>query len=78
LLPRLDRRALRPLFLATIEALGAYGGPDAVEALTAVRDGGGWWARWRTRADRKAAADALRRIASRASALRPSRIGAPS
>lgn len=62
LLPRIDRQKLRPLFIAGIEALGAFGGTEAVDALKYALYQGDIWAPLRTRAHRKAAADALRRI----------------
>jgi hypothetical protein len=62
LLPRIDRRKLRPLFMAAIEALGAFGGTEAVEALKHALYQGDAFAPLRTRAHRRAAADALRRI----------------
>jgi hypothetical protein len=62
LLPRIDRIALRPLFLAAIDTLGTFGGTDAVEALKTALYDGSIWAPFRTRLHRNAAADALRRI----------------
>lgn len=62
LLPRIDRQALRPLFLAAIDTLGAFGGTEAVDALKAALYAGHTWAPFKTRAHRAAAADALRRI----------------
>jgi hypothetical protein len=62
LLPRIDRRKLRPLFVAAIEALGAFGGTDAVDALKYAIRQGDLWSPLLTRAHRRAAAEALRRI----------------
>jgi HEAT repeat protein len=62
LLPRIDREALRPLFLSAIDTLGTFGGTEAVEALKAALYDGSIWAPFKTRAHRAAAADALRRI----------------
>lgn len=57
-----DRRAERVLYETAIEALGAFGGPEAVEALEYALYQGDWWAPRRTRAGRQLAARALRRI----------------
>ncbi len=62
LVRRVDRRAQRPLYQSSIEALGAFGGPEAIEALEHALYQGDWWAPLRTRALRRAAASALRRI----------------
>jgi HEAT repeat protein len=64
LLPRIDRHALRPLFLSSIEALGTFGGTDAVDALKHALHQGDLWSPFKTRAHRVAAADALNRIGS--------------
>ncbi|HSL21893.1 MAG TPA: HEAT repeat domain-containing protein [Vicinamibacterales bacterium] len=64
LLPRIDRHALRPLFLAAIEALGSCGGTEAVEALKHALYEGDTWRPFQTRTHRRAAAEALRRIGS--------------
>jgi hypothetical protein len=60
----LDRRAFPQVYIATITALGGFGGPDAVDALTTALHQGEWWAPVRTRRLRAAAAGALRRIGS--------------
>lgn len=62
LLPRIDRHALRPLFVAAIEALGSFGGTDSVNALKYALHEGDFWSPFQTRAHRTAAADALARI----------------
>jgi hypothetical protein len=62
LLPKIDRHALRPLFLAAIEALGTFGGTDSVDALKYALHQGDLWSPFQTRAHRLAAADALARI----------------
>ena len=62
LVRHLDRKAFPAVYLSAIEALGSFGGPDAVEALKAALQHGDWFAPWRTRRTRAAAAAALRRI----------------
>jgi hypothetical protein len=62
LLPRIDRVALRPVFLAAIDTLGTFGGTEAVEALKVALYDGSVWSPFKTRAHRLAAADDLRRI----------------
>ncbi len=62
LLPRIDRHALRPLFMSAIETLGSFGGTDAVDVLKHALYEGNMWAPFETRVHRRAAADALRRI----------------
>ncbi len=62
LLPKIDRHALRPLFLAAIEALGSFGGTEAVEALKYALYQGDLWSPWQTREHRRAAVEALGRI----------------
>jgi HEAT repeat protein len=65
LLRHLNRRAWPQLHAATIEtlgAMGAAGGPDAVDALKAELAQGDWWAPFRTRRLRGAIAAALRKI----------------
>jgi hypothetical protein len=74
LLRHLDRRRLQQVYLAAIDALGASGGPDAVEALKFALHQGDWWAPFTTRRLRGAAAQALRQIGTPAAldALRES------
>ncbi len=59
----LDHRgARRAVYLSVIEALGGVGGHEAVTALKDALYRGDWWAPFRTRALRGAAAAALQRI----------------
>lgn len=62
LVRHLDRKAFPNVLVSAIEALGSFGGPDAVEALKEALQDGNWLAPWRTRRTRAAAAAALRRI----------------
>lgn len=62
LVRHLDRKAFHGVYLAAIDGLGAFGGPDAVEALKEALERGDVWAPFRTRRTRAAAAQALRRI----------------
>jgi hypothetical protein len=62
LVRHLDRKAFASVYVSAIEALGSFGGPDAVEALKEALQYGDWFAPWRTRRTRAAAASALRRI----------------
>ncbi len=62
LVRHLDRRAFPAVYQASIDALGTFGGPDAVEALKDALQRGDWWAPLRTRRLRAAIAQALRRI----------------
>jgi HEAT repeat protein len=62
LVKHLDRKAFHTVYLGAIEALGSFGGPDAVEALKEAIRHGDWFAPFRTRRTRAAAAAALRRI----------------
>jgi hypothetical protein len=62
LLRHLDRRTLQTVYMASIGALGAFGGPDAVDALKFALQQGDWWSPFSTRRIRSAAAAALRRI----------------
>lgn len=62
LVRNLDRNAFQQVYVAALEALGIFGGPDAVDALKYALHGGSWWTPVRTRRIRAAAADALRKI----------------
>ena len=62
LVRHLDRGAFHPVYISAIEALGSYGGPEAVEALKEALHKGDLMAPFRTRRARAAAAQALRRI----------------
>lgn len=62
LVRHLDRKAFPAVYVTAIEALGSYGGPDAVGALKDALQHGDWFAPLRTRRTRAAAAAALRRI----------------
>jgi HEAT repeat protein len=62
LIRRLDRRTLYPVYLSAIEGLGAFGAPEAVDALRFALYEGSWRAPLRTRRARSAAAASLRRI----------------
>ena len=62
LLRHMNRRALPRVYTAAVEALGTFGVPGAVEALTFALQQSEWWAPVRTRRLRAAAASALRRI----------------
>jgi HEAT repeat protein len=62
LIRRLDRRSLYPVYLSAIESLGAFGAPEAIDALKFALHEGDWWAPVRTRRARMAAASSLRRI----------------
>ncbi|MCA1570414.1 MAG: HEAT repeat domain-containing protein, partial [Chloroflexi bacterium] len=64
LVRKLDRRRHLAVYLAAIDALGAMGETDAVDALKGALHQGDWWAPGRTRRARGAAAAALRRIGS--------------
>jgi HEAT repeat protein len=61
-----DRRAFHAVYLGAIEALGSFGGPDAVGALKEALQHGDWLAPVKTRRARIAAARALRRIGNTA------------
>lgn len=56
------RRSLRSVYDGAVSALGAIGGPEAVEALKYALHEGEWWAPLRTSAIRTAAANALGHI----------------
>lgn len=79
LLRHLDRRAEQQVYLAAIEALGAFGGPDAVEALKYALNQGEWWAPVTTRRLRGSAAQALGKVGTPAAieALRECAVRGP-
>jgi HEAT repeats len=60
----LDRQAFPELYATAIEALGTFGGPEAVETLKIVLHSGQWWRPVSSRKHRAAAAHALARIGS--------------
>jgi hypothetical protein len=62
LLRHVDRKAFHTVYIGAIDALGSFGGPDAVEALKEALQHGHWLAPIRTRQTRLAAAHALRKI----------------
>jgi len=62
LVRHVDRKAFPNVYVSAIDALGSFGGPDAVEALKEALQHGDWLAPLRTRRTRAAAAAALRRI----------------
>jgi len=62
LLRQMDRRQFPQLYLAAIEAVGQFGGTDAIDVLKRVLHAGDWWAPLRNRQYRGAAAHALNRI----------------
>jgi HEAT repeat protein len=66
LVRHLDRKAFSHAYLGAIEALGSFGGPDAVEALKDALQQGDWMAPFRTRRTRACAAHALRKIGTTA------------
>ena len=61
LVRHLDRKAFHGVYVGAIDALGSFGGPDAVEALKEALQRGDWMAPLRTRRTRASAAQALRR-----------------
>ena len=74
----LDRKAFHGVYVGAIDALGSFGGPDAVDALKDALQQGDWKAPLRTRRTRASAAQALRqdrhrRRRSRRSATRRAR-----
>jgi hypothetical protein len=79
LLRHLDRRAEQQVYLSAIEALGAFGGPDAVEALKYALNQGEWWAPVTTRRLRGSAAQALGKVGTPAAieALRECAVRGP-
>jgi len=62
LVRHLDRRQFPQLYMAAIEALGAFGGADAIDALKTVLHSGSWLTFFSTRGVRGAAAHGLARI----------------
>jgi len=66
LVRKLNRRAFPALYVRAVEALGSFGGPEAVGALKEALYSGEWRAPLRTRRTRAAAAQALRRIGNEA------------
>jgi HEAT repeat protein len=62
LVRHLDRRTQPEAHRSSLEALGASGGPDAVDALRQALYEGEWWRPLRTRAHRRTVAAGLRRI----------------
>jgi hypothetical protein len=62
LVRHIDRRAFPAVYVGALDALGSFGGPDAVEALKEAVQHGNWLAPLRTRRARAAAAQALRKI----------------
>jgi HEAT repeat protein len=62
LVRHLDRKKFYVTYIGAIEALGSFGGPDAIEALKGALEQGNWMAPLRTRRTRACAAKALRRI----------------
>jgi hypothetical protein len=62
LLRHLDRNTHQPVYARAIDALGVFGGPDAIDALKFALCEGSWLRPFRTRRFRARAADALRRI----------------
>lgn len=62
LIRRLDRGQQYSVYHAAIESLGAFGAPEAIDALKFALYAGDWWAPLRTRRARAAAAGSLRRI----------------
>jgi hypothetical protein len=66
LVRHMDRRKEQQLYLSAVEALGTFGGPDAVEALKAALYQGDFWSPLQTRRLRAAAARALGKIGTSA------------
>jgi HEAT repeats len=62
LVRKVDRKAFPTVYLGALDALGSFGGPDAVEALKDALYAGDWMAPVRTRRARATAAYALRKI----------------
>ena len=65
LVRHIDRKRFPAVYVGAIDALGSFGGPDAVEALKVALQVGGWNP-FRTRRTRASAAQALRRIGTSA------------
>ena len=66
LVRHVDRKRFPGVYAGAIDALGSFGGPDAVEALKEALQRGDWMAPLRTRRTRASAAQALRRIGTSA------------
>ena len=66
LVRHLDRKKFHGVYLGAIDALGSFGGPDAVEALKEALTSGSWTAPLRTRRTRASAARALGKIGTAA------------
>ena len=64
LVKQLDRGRQQSAYQVSLDALGACGGPEAVEALEFALRQGEWWAPRRTSALKRRAALALKRIGS--------------
>jgi HEAT repeat protein len=62
LIRHIDHRTLSDVFLAAVETLGNIGGPETVPPLKEALYRGEWWAPFRTKALRMAAAQALARV----------------
>src|SRR5262249_55599017 len=62
LVRHLDRKTFPVVYVGAIEALGSFGGSDAVDALKIALHRGDWMAPVRSRRERTSAAQALRRI----------------
>ncbi len=62
LLRHMDRRAVPRVYVGAIDALGTFGGPEAIEALKFALHQGDWRAPFQTRRLRAAAAQALRKV----------------
>jgi HEAT repeat protein len=64
LVRHVDPSQFPQLYMTAIEALGAFGGADAIDALKSALHAGAWWRPIATRKFRTAAAHALGRIGS--------------
>ena len=62
LVRHMERRAFPQLYMTAIEALGAFGGTDAVDALKTALHAGAWWTPLTNRRYRGAAAQSLSKI----------------